>query len=1019
MIILGISAFFHDSSACLIKDGIIVAAAEEERFTRKKHDLGFPFNAIDYCLKECNATINDIDYIAYYEKPLIKFERILRQFLESFPRGYAAFYKTMPSWVNEKLRVRHIIKRKLKFKGNVFFIEHHLAHAASSYLMSPFDEAAILITDGVGEMATTSLGYARGNEIVLNKEINFPHSLGLLYSTVTVYLGYKANDHEYRCLHPNTPVYLSNGSLIKIESCFNYKGIIKKMSNDEEIVRLNKPIQILSLDKDCLKLRKTKVNEVYRKKANTRLYKVELTSGRSVIVTPNHKFSTTNLNGDYINIEAKDLKKGNFLMIPKVLKHCSNNGKYRYWAYLLAYSIAESNESIRIDKYEAEIRLGCTDQEIIDDFKNITKKLNKNYRVWNCKYRDNMLYIGISVWKDLDFLNNTLKYGFGKKASKKDIPEFVMTSDDETKKGFLRRLFDCDGGFIGHQLIYSSASIKLINSISYLLLEFNIHSKIRVRFNNKYKRDYYRLEISSESLLTFYKEIGLSVKRKLRLLKNYIKNINPLKSNLNIVPINNLLLNEWLKKGFTKESLYSKIKYHFWDYETYKRYTTQQLVKRSYNEIKSTKLKKFIDSEILFDKVKSIKLVKFKGYVYDLLVPNYHTFVGGLGGIILHNTMGLAAYGKPIYYDKLKKLIEIRDDGSYKLNMDYFVYHYKMSMPSKKIIDEFGPIRKKNEEISQRHKDIAASVQKLTEDVLFSMINNLHKTTGMKNLCMAGGVALNSVANGKILRNSGFENIYIQPAAGDGGTSLGAAAYAYFTILNNERKYTMESASLGPSYSNTDIKEYLDKNGIKYSYIADDKELVKKAAKMIYENNVIGWFQGRMEFGPRALGNRSILSNPCNPKMQDILNLKVKHRENYRPYAPVVCADDANDYFECDKKMQSPSDFMLMVYSIKKSKRRLIPAVVHADGSGRLQTIRREQNQMYYDLIKEFGKLSKVPILINTSFNIRGEPIVCKPEDAYKCMMVTEIDYLIMGNFLIARNNNSKDMWNSEEFIND
>lgn len=580
MIILGISAFFHDSSACLIKDGIIMAAAEEERFTRKKHDLGFPFKAIEYCLKECNASINDVNYIAYYEKPILKFERILRQFLESFPMGYIAFYRTMPSWVNEKLRVRHIIKRKLKFKGNVFFIDHHLAHAASSYLMSPFGEAAILIIDGVGEMATTSLGYAKGNEIILNKEINFPHSLGLLYSTFTVHLGYKANDHEYR-------------------------------------------------------------------------------------------------------------------------------------------------------------------------------------------------------------------------------------------------------------------------------------------------------------------------------------------------------------------------------------------------------------------------------------------------------VMGLAAYGKPVYYDRLKKLINICEDGSYKLNMDYFVYHYKMSMPSKKFIDEFGSIRKKNEEITQRHKDLAASVQKLTEELLFLMANNLHKTTGMKNLCLAGGVALNSVANGKILRNTQFENIYIQPAAGDGGTSIGAAAYTYYSILKNDRYFVLNSASLGPSYSNAEIKVFLEKNGINYNYIDDEKNMIKKVAKMIYESNVIGWFQGRMEFGPRALGNRSILSNPCNPKMQEILNLKVKHREGYRPFAPVICAEDAKDYFECDKKMQQPSDFMLMVYPIKKNKQKLIPAVVHVDGSGRLQTINRKQNSRYYDLIKEFGKLSKIPILINTSFNIRGEPIVCKPEDAYKCMMGTGIDYLVIGNFIIARKDNLKNAWNSEDYIND
>jgi len=582
MYILGIACYYHDASACLIKDGKIIAAAEEERFTRKKHDSGFPFKAIDYCLKEAGIDLNKINYIAFYEKPLIKFERVIYQHLEMFPKSFPSFFKSIPSWMKEKLRVQNTIRKKLKFKKEIFFVEHHLAHAASSYLVSPFKEAAIYTADGVGEWATTAYGYGKGNDIILLKEIDFPHSLGLLYSTVTAYLGFSVNNSEYK-------------------------------------------------------------------------------------------------------------------------------------------------------------------------------------------------------------------------------------------------------------------------------------------------------------------------------------------------------------------------------------------------------------------------------------------------------VMGMAPYGKPVYYDKFRKIVDVKDDGSFELDMGYFVYHYKLAMPSKKFIKEFGPIRKPESEVTQHHKDIAASLQKITEEIVIKTANHIHKETKMKNLCLAGGVALNSVANGKILKNTAFKNIYILPPAGDGGASVGAAAYVYFTLLKNKR--TKESflnhAYLGPEFSREEIKQFLDSNNINYSEFKSDEELIRKTAKLIWENKVIGWFQGRMEFGPRALGARSILSNACNPQMKDILNLKVKHREKFRPFAPVVCADDANKYFECDRPLQVPTDFMLMVYPIKKKYHEKIPAVTHVDGSGRLQTVRKFQSPLYYNLIKEFGKLSGIPILINTSFNIRGEPIVCTPYDAYKCMMGTGIDYLVMDKYLIKRDDNLKDAWDSEKNAKD
>ncbi len=576
-IILGISCFYHDSAACLMKDGIVVAAAEEERFTRKKHDASFPINAINYCLKECEININEVSYIGFYEKPLLKFERLLSQHLETFPMSFWAFYKALPSWLNEKLRVPSVIRKKLKYKGDVLFMEHHLAHAASAFLVCPYEEAAILTVDGVGEWATASYGHGKANEITLLGELRFPHSIGLLYSTVTAHLGFSVNNSEYK-------------------------------------------------------------------------------------------------------------------------------------------------------------------------------------------------------------------------------------------------------------------------------------------------------------------------------------------------------------------------------------------------------------------------------------------------------VMGLAPYGKPSYYDEFKKMVDIKEDGSIELDMDYFDYHYKLTMPGKKFIEELGPIRNPNEDITQRHKDIAASLQKITEEAIFKMIGHVYSKTKMKNLCMAGGVALNSVANGKITKNTKFSNVWIQPAAGDSGASLGAAAYVDNVVLGNKRKHVMKSSYLGPSFSDGYVKNFLDENKIAYKKFRDDSSLVKTAARLIYGNNVVGWFEGRMEFGPRALGARSILSNAANPKMKELLNKKVKHREHFRPFAPVISKEDVHDYFEIDKDEEP---FMLFVYPFRDDKKKLVPSVVHVDGTGRLQTTSKEENRLYYGVIKEFEKLSGVPILVNTSFNIRGEPIVCTPQDAYKCMMGTGIDYLVMEKFLIRRQDNPKDMWDSEKLAKD
>ncbi|MCD4761691.1 carbamoyltransferase [bacterium] len=570
MYIIGISCYYHDSSAVLLKDGKIVAAAEEERFTRIKHDFSFPINAIEFCLKSQKITVAQVEYVAFYEKPLLKFERVLCQFIDFFPKSYLMFVSSMPSWLRKKLRIIKVLKKKLNYKKLVLFIEHHRAHAASAFFASPFEKSAILTVDGVGEWATTSIGFGSKNNIKLIKDIKFPHSLGLFYSAITAYLGFSVNNSEYKVM-------------------------------------------------------------------------------------------------------------------------------------------------------------------------------------------------GLSAYGEMD------------------------------------------------------------------------------RSKNK-------------------------------------------------------------------------------------------------------------------------------------------------------------------YYKLVRGIVDVKNDGSFRLKMKYFSYCYKGVMNSGVLCKLLGgKARKKDDEITQRHKDIAAALQIVTEEVVLKILDYLYDITKSKNLVMSGGVALNSVLNGKILKKTKFKNLWIQPAAGDGGTSMGAALYAYVGFLKKDRNYRLKNCYLGPGYDSRYIEGCLIEKNVEYYKFKDQDELINETAKLILSNKVVAWFQGKMEWGPRALGNRSILANPLNPGMKDFLNKKVKHRENFRPFAPSICIDDIGKYFEGEDFVSEPAQYMLQVIKVKEKYKTKIPSVVHVNGTSRIQAVDRAQNKLYYDLIKKFGKMSGMPMLINTSFNVRGEPIVCSPEDAIRCFRATKIDCLVIDKFLIRK----------------
>jgi len=563
---LGISCYYHDSAAALLKDGHVIAAVEEERFSRKKFDDDFPHKSIQWCLDEAGITPDQIDSVAFYDKPVLKFERLLDNYIAVAPRGLHSFLDVIPKWIHKRLWIKNDIKKSLKgFKGEIIFPEHHISHAAHAFYTSPFEESAILTIDGVGEWSTTSYGYANKDSVKITNDLRWPHSLGLFYSAFTYFLGFKVNEGEYKL-------------------------------------------------------------------------------------------------------------------------------------------------------------------------------------------------------------------------------------------------------------------------------------------------------------------------------------------------------------------------------------------------------------------------------------------------------MGLSSYGKPKYYDLImENLIDVKDDGSIHLNMEYFAFTHDKVMTNKKFSKLFGIEPKtKDEKTLQIHFDIGSSAQKVLEDVILKMVNHIYTKTKMKNICIGGGVALNGVVNYKILSEGPFENIHIPPSPGDAGSAVGAAQYLYYVYhknpknTSNNTQLIQENVYVGPSHTNEEIKSFLDSKNISYEPF-DDATLLQKTAQLIADGNVVGWYQGKMEWGPRALGNRSILADPRRVDMKDILNAKIKHRESFRPFAPSIMEEFASDYFEIDV----PSPYMLMVAPVKKPKE--IPAVTHVDGTGRLQTVSKESNELYYNLINEFYKITKVPVIINTSMNVMGEPIVNTPEEAYQMIVKTDMDYLVMGNYLISR----------------
>ncbi len=559
MHVLGLSCHYHDSAACLVSDGRVVAAAQEERFNRDKHCSDFPAQAINYCMEAGGIILDDVDHVVFYEKPYLKLARVVVQHLRSWPRSYRTFMAGMPDWLQDRLAIPLVLKRQLGYTGSTLYLHHHLSHAASAYMVSPFESAAILTADGVGEWATLTCSHGKGDAIEVLAEQRYPHSLGLFYSAMTTYLGFRAN--------------------------------------------------------------------------------------------------------------------------------------------------------------------------------------------------------------------------------------------------------------------------------------------------------------------------------------------------------------------------------------------------------------------------------------------------GGEGKL-----MGLAAYGEPRFIDQLRSVVRVNDDASFRVDERFFGFNRGQRMYSPALVAALGPQREPESAIEARHHDVAASVQALAEDLLIGIARQLHERTGSTDLCLAGGVFLNCLTNHKLLEHTPFERVFVQPAAGDAGGALGAAAYAQHALLGVPRSEPLRHVYLGPEYGPTTIRRMLVNSGVTFEELAED-ELLERGAQLLADDLVVGWFQGRMEFGPRALGNRSILGNPCNPAMQDILNERIKKREPFRPFAPAVLAEHADEYFE----LLDSSPFMLLAPRVREAWRERLPSITHVDGTARVQAVDKDTNPRFWGLIERFGRLRGVPMVVNTSFNQRGEPIVCTPEDALECFRRSGMDAMVIGDFVVRK----------------
>jgi carbamoyltransferase len=392
-----------------------------------------------------------------------------------------------------------------------------------------------------------------------------------------------------------------------------------------------------------------------------------------------------------------------------------------------------------------------------------------------------------------------------------------------------------------------------------------------------------------------------------------------------------------------------------------------------------------------------LKEIRFP-HSLGLLYSAYTYYLGFKVNSAEYKVMGLAPYGEPKYVDKVMETITYSEDGSFKMNMKYFSYDYGLRMTNKKFEELFGqPTREPESKLEQFHKDVAMSVQVVTEEIVLRMVRHAHELTGSKNLCMAGGVALNCVANGRVVKETPYKDVFIQPAAGDAGGAVGVATYLYHTVLGNERKWQWEHAYLGPEYSADEIRTYLDQNGIVYKEF-DENGMLDATVQALVDQKTIGWFQGRMEFGPRALGARSIIADARNPENKSVVNLKIKFRESFRPFAPSVLEEKCSEWFELD----IPSPYMLLVADVREGKR-TIPAVTHVDQSARIQTVNEKEHRRYYQLLKRFDEKTGCPLIINTSFNVRGEPIVCTPAEAYTCFMRTNMDVLVLDKFVMYK----------------
>ena len=1020
----------HDCGAALVRNGKVLAAIQEERLSNKKHHSGTPIESIKQVYKISGIHPSETSAIAVVslnrvyspgnEYPFkVKVYEKLAPLLHG--KSFANAYVSILSRYRDKTGLNNALQELGIQDKELFFIEHHTAHASCAYRSAPwgYDKPVLVMTsDGAGDGLSSTVSVAENGEMKRIASSTFYNSLGnSFYSEITRYLGMKPWDHEFKCIAGDTPILLADGLIKPIDKIFEETALnSRELSNKEsEEVTLPCSIDVLSPDSG-LKLVRAKATHVYRKRVKYgTLVKVRTKTGREVTTTPNHKFLTLDENGATIFVESSHLQCGQFVGVPNKLKVASSPDNQAAHlqssrAKIIGYVVTDGTIRHVPERHQLDYYFSNNEITLHNLFGQACKQIvGKELEPRPQSSNPSTLISRVHLWNlRQEWFYPELLPG----SSSKDVPNIVLSMRDEDVAHFLRAAFDCDGGVIVNKngsscVVFTTTSRRLSNKIAYLLLRMGIfptlspHDITVPDFRDKTKKrtfHYYRVKITGHSnLLRFENLVGFDIPSKKEKLTRIIEAMPSGSTKIDLLPVHQLV-----KKIVLAQEPHWKmyVKYvHWYRKANHGRKNIQELVRELRDlhvETKETRrLKTLVESDLLWDRVESVESVQVRDtFVYDLYVPEYHTFVGGYGAMILHNTMGLAPYGKAEYCeDKMKKIIRLNPNNPLEFQNTFGSYLKSMQPKLQKLLS------------GERFDNIAAACQAYYEELFTAWVKNAIEKTGIHNVAFAGGNILNVKENKRVVEMEGVSDAFFYPPAGDEGTPAGAALEAYYEICKRDgtkpEQHPLEDLYNGPEFSDEEIfaaikAEGLEAKADKYS----DGGINEVVGELLSKGKIAARFSGRVENGPRSLGNRSIIADPRNFRTVREINTAIKQRDFWMPFAPSILEERAPDYMVNPK----PARYMILAFDSQEKTRDDLPAAMHPqDFTVRPQTV-NSWNPGYRRVIERFQALTGVGAVLNTSFNLHGYPIAGTPSLAIWTLKNSGLEYLAMGSYLIHKN---------------